>query len=148
MSAAYDAMLRRLCLLAGMPAEDHAAVVEQQAMLVNGMAVLFRLEEWSGFVKIHIDAGKPETARLPALCQAILEQQLSLPAPFVMLTALDAESGRLILLGSAPLAVDGAGDEEFLAFLHACIEGALSLRAVIGQDGEAAPGPAGACFRR
>ena len=136
---AYDAMLRRLCSLAGVPVADHAAVVEQQAMLIDGMAVQFRLEDWSGFVKIHVDAGKPAPAHLPALCQAILEQQLSLPAPFVMLTALDAASGRLILLGSAPLAYDGEGDEEFLAFLQGCIEGVLSLRAVIGQDGQAAP---------
>ncbi|MFL6719576.1 MAG: hypothetical protein ACJ8G3_24780, partial [Burkholderiaceae bacterium] len=90
MNADYQAMLARLCMLAGVPAGEHAAVVQQQAMVVNGMAVQFRLEEWSGFVKIYVEAGRPAPARLPSLCQSILEQQLELPVPFVMLTALDA----------------------------------------------------------
>jgi hypothetical protein len=128
MNADYQAMLARLCMLAGVPAEEHAAVVEQQAMVVNGMAVQFRLEEWSGFVKIYVEAGRPAPARLPSLCQSILEQQLELPVPFVMLTALDAASGALILIGCAPLASNRVEDEELLAFLHACVDGATLLR--------------------
>ncbi|MFL6715293.1 MAG: hypothetical protein ACJ8G3_02915 [Burkholderiaceae bacterium] len=128
MNADYQAMLARLCMLAGVPAEEHAAVVEQQAMVVNGMAVQFRLEEWSGFVKIYVEAGRPAPARLPSLCQSILEQQLELPVPFVMLTALDAASGALILIGCAPLASNRFEDEELLAFLHACVDGATLLR--------------------
>ena len=128
MNADYQAMLARLCMLAGVPAGEHAAVVEQQAMVVNGMAVQFRLEEWSGFVKIYVEAGRPAPARLPSLCQSILEQQLELPVPFVMLTALDAASGALILIGCAPLASNRVEDEELLAFLHACVDGATLLR--------------------
>jgi hypothetical protein len=134
MNADYEAMLFRLCMLAGVPAGEHAAVVEQQAMMLNDMPVQFRLEEWSGFVKIYVEAGRPTPARLPALCQSILEQQLELPVPFVMLTALDAASGALILIGCAPLPSNRVEDEELLAFLHACVDGATLLRRA--ADGE------------
>lgn len=128
MNADYEAMLFRLCALSGVPAEEHAAVVEQQAMTVSDMAVQFRLEEWSGFVRIYVEACRPVPARLPALCQSILEQQLELPVPFVMLTALDAASGALILVGCAPMPSNRGEDEELLAFLHACVDGAALLR--------------------
>ncbi|WP_194715359.1 hypothetical protein [Noviherbaspirillum soli] len=134
MNADHEAMLLRLCLLAGVPAEEHATVAGQQAMMVNGMAVQFRLEEWSGFVKIYVEAGRPAPSRLPALCQSILEQQLELPVPFVMLTALDAASGALILVGCAPMPSNRVEDEELLAFLHACVDGATLLRRAM--DGE------------
>jgi hypothetical protein len=138
-SASYEAMLRRLSALAGVPADEQAAVVEQQAMMMNGMAVHFRLQDWSGFIKIHIEAGKPAPVRLAALCQSILEQQLELPAPFVMLTGLDAVTGSLVLLGCAPMPFEGREDQEFLAFLHACVDGASLLRAAVesGADGPA-----------
>ena len=134
MNADYEAMLLRLCMLAGVPAGEHAEVVEQQAMMFNDMAVQFRLEEWSGFVRIYVEAGRPAPARLPALCQSILEQQLELPVPFVMLTALDAASGALILIGCAPMPSNQVEDEGLLAFLHACVDGATLLRRAM--DGE------------
>lgn len=134
MNADYEAMLVRLCMLAGMPAAEHAAVVEQQAMMLNDMAVQFRLEEWSGFVRIYVEAGRPAPARLPALCQSILEQQLELPAPFVMLTALDAASGALILIGCAPMPLNRVEDEGLLAFLHACVDGATLLRRAMDSE--------------
>lgn len=139
MSADYEAMLSRLSMLAGVPAQEQAMVVAEQAMMMNGMAVQFRMEEWSGFVRIYIDAGAPAPARLPSLCQSILEQQLELPAPFVMLTALDAASGRLILLGCAPLPANPEEDEQFLAFLHACVDGAELLRRAIDDMDEGMP---------
>jgi hypothetical protein len=138
MSADYQAMLGRLCMLAGVPAEEQAIAVGQQAMMMNGMAVQFRLEDWSGFVRIYVEVGRPSAARLPALCQSILEQQLELPAPFVMLTALDAASGKLILLGCAPLPSNREEDEELLAFLHACVDGADLLRRAIDGDEDGA----------
>jgi hypothetical protein len=128
MNADYEAMLCRLCMLAGVPPGEHAAVVEQQSMMVNDIAVQFRLEEWSGFVRIYVEACRPAPARLPALCQSILEQQLELPVPFVMLTGLDAASGSLILIGCAPMPSKRVEDEELLAFLHACVDGAVLLR--------------------
>jgi hypothetical protein len=128
MNADYEAMLYRLCMLAGVPPAEHAAVVEQQSMMMNDMAVQFRLEEWSGFVRIYVEACRPAPARLPALCQSILEQQLELPVPFVMLTALDAASGSLILIGCAPMPSNRGDDEELLAFLHVCVDGAALLR--------------------
>ena len=135
MNADYEAVLLRLCLLAGVPAEEQATVAAQQAMMVNGMAVQFRLEEWSGFIRIYVEAGRPAPSRLAALCQSILEQQLDLPAPFAMLTALDAASGALILMGCAPMPSSRTEDEELLAFLHACVDGAVLLRrAIEGEE--------------
>jgi len=134
MNADYEAMLLQLCRLAGVPAEEHATVAGQQAMTVNGMAVQFRLEEWSGFIRVYVEAGRPAPARLPALCQSILEQQLELPVPFVMLTALDAASGALILIGCAPMPSHQAGDEELLAFVYACVDGAALLRRAIDSE--------------
>lgn len=144
MTAAYAAMLDRLCRLAGVPPAEQPQVLAQQAMMMDGLPTHFRLEEWSGFVKVYMEIGKPAPARLAVLCQAILEQQLALPAPFAILTALDAASGNLVLYGCAPLPEGGSDDDAFLAFLQACADAALALRrALEGQgDGVARPGPA------
>jgi hypothetical protein len=72
MTAAYAAMLDRLCRLADVPPADQTQVVAQQAMIMDGLPTHFRFEEWSGFVKIYIEVGQPAPARLPTLCQAIL----------------------------------------------------------------------------
>lgn len=138
MTAEYVAMLGRLCRLAGVPPAEQPQVVAQQAMLMDGLPTQFRLEDWSGFVKIYMEIGQPAPARLPALCQAILEQQLTLPAPFAMLAALDAASGSLILYGCAPLAASSEEDEAFLAFLQGCADAALLLRGALDEDGSRA----------
>jgi hypothetical protein len=136
MTAAYAAMLDRLCRLAEVPAAEQAQVMAQQAMVMDGLPTHFRFEEWSGFVKIYMEIGQPSPARLPALCQAILEQQLTLPAPVTMLTALDAVSGKLILYGCAPLATGSSDDEAFLTFLQACADAALLLRNALEEEGD------------
>jgi hypothetical protein len=143
MTEAYAAMLDRLCRLAAVPPDEHAQVLAQQAMTMDGLPTHFRLEEWSGFVKIYMEIGRPAPARLPALCQAILEQQLALPAPFTMLTALDALSGKLILYGCAPLSEGGSDDEAFLVFLQGCADAAMMLRDALEEDGEEAVGHRG-----
>jgi hypothetical protein len=136
MTAAYAAMLERLCRLAEVAPAEQAQVVAQQAMLIDGLPTHFRYEEWSGFVKIYMEIGRPAPARLPMLCQSILEQQLMLPAPFSMLTGLDAVSGSLILYGCAPLAAGGRDDDEsFLAFVQGCADAALVLRDALEEEG-------------
>ncbi|MET0964050.1 MAG: hypothetical protein ABWY05_14730 [Noviherbaspirillum sp.] len=130
----YAAMLGRLCRLTGVPPAEQPQVVAQQAMMMDGLPTRFRLEDWSGFVKIYIEIGLPAPARLPSLCQAILEQQLTLPAPFAMLAALDAASGSLILYGCAPLAASSEEDDAFLAFLQGCADAALLLRGALDED--------------
>lgn len=136
MTAAYAAMLDRLCRLAGIPAAEQPQVMAQQAMTIDGMPAHFRLEEWSNFVKIYLEIGRPTAARLPTLCQTIVEQQLELPAPFTTLTALDAASGKLILYGCAPLAESSNEDEAFLAFLQACADAALAMRHALEGNGD------------
>ncbi len=138
MTAAYAALLGRLCRLTGVPPADHSQVVAQQAMLMDGLPTQFRLEDWSGFVKIYMEVGQPAPSRLPALCQAILEQQLTLPAPFAMLTALDAASGSLILYGCAPLPGCVEEDDAFVAFLQGCADAALLLRDALEEGGRSA----------
>jgi hypothetical protein len=135
MTAAYAAMLERLCRLAGVPPSEHAQAVAQEAMMVDGLPTHFRLEEWSGFVRIYMEIGRPAPARLPTLCQAILEQQLTLPVPFTMLTALDPASGSMVLYACAPLSQNAAEDEAFLGFLQACADAAQLLRSAL-EDGE------------
>ena len=134
MTAAYAAMLDRLCRLAGVPAAEQPQVIAQQAMVIDGMPAHFRLEEWSNFVKIYLEIGRPSAARLATLCQTIVEQQLELPAPFTTLTALDAASGQLILYGCAPLAESSDDDEAFLAFLQACADAALAMRDALEEN--------------
>ena len=107
-------------------------------MLMDGMPTQFRLEDWSGFVKIYMEVGQPAPSRLPTLCQAILEQQLMLPAPFAMLAALDAATGSLILYGCAPLPGCVEEDDAFLAFLQGCVDAALLLRDALAEGGGSA----------
>ncbi len=135
MTAAYAAMLDRLCRLADVPPSEQAQVVAQQALTIDGLPTHFRYEAWSGFVKVYMEIGQPAPARLPALCQTLLEQQLTLPAPFAMLTALDAVSGNLILYGCAPLPTSSDDDDAFMAFLQACADAALLLRSALEEDG-------------
>lgn len=136
MTAAYLAMLDRLCRLAEVPPSEQAQVVAQQAMMMDGLPTHFRFEEWSNFVKIYMEIGQPAPARLPDLCQSIVEQQLTLPAPFTMLTGLDSASGNLVLCGCAPLTSSSSEDEAFLAFLQACGDAAQSLRSALEEDGD------------
>ena len=137
MTAAYVAMLDRLCRLAEVPPAEQAQVVAQQAMMMDGLPTHFRLEEWSDFVRIYMEIGQPAPSRLPTLCQAIVEQQLTLPAPFTMLTALDPASGNLVLYACAPLSESASEDEAFLSFLQACADAVQLLRGVLedGDDG-------------
>ena len=136
MTAAYVAMLDRLCRLAKVPPAEQAQVVAQQAMIMDGLLTHFRLEEWSDFVKIYMEIGQPAPSRLPTLCQAIVEQQLSLPAPFTMLTALDSASGNLVLYACAPLSESASDDEAFLAFLQACVDAAQLIRGALDDGGD------------
>lgn len=136
MTAAYAAMLERLCRLAEVPPAEQAQVVAQQAMTMDGLPTHFRLEEWSDFVKIYMEIGQPAPSRLPTLCQSIVEQQLNLPAPFTMLTALDPASGKLVLYACAPLATSSSDDEAFLAFLQACADAAQLMRGALEDGGD------------
>lgn len=135
MTDAYAGMLARLSRLVNVPPAEQPEVVAQQAMVIDGLPTRFQLEEWSGFVKIYMEVGRPAPATLPALCQTILEQQLMLPAPFAMLVALDAASGSLLLYGCAPLPVTGEDDMAFLAFLQGCADAALLLRDALDEAG-------------
>jgi hypothetical protein len=134
MKAAYASMLERLCRIAGVPPSEQLQVVAQEAMMVDGLPTHFRLEEWSGFVRIYMEIGRPAPARLPALCQAIVEQQLTLPVPFTMLTALDPASGNLVLYACAPLSQSADEDQTFLGFVQACADAAQLLRSALEDE--------------
>ena len=136
MTPAYAAMLDRLCRLVDIPPAEHAQAVGQQAMTIDGLPTHFRLEAWSGFVKIYMEIGQPAPAILPTLCQSILEHQLTLPAPFTMLTALDPASGNLVLYACSPLATNSTEDASFLAFLQAWADAGRLLRNAIEEDGD------------
>ena len=132
MMADYAAMLERLCRIADVAPAEQEQVVAQQSMLIDGLPTHFRYEEWSGFIKIYMEVGRPAPAKLPMLCQSILEQQLTLPAPFSMLAGLDAGSGSLILYGCAPLGEGSCEEDEgLLAFVQACADAAMLLRGVL-----------------
>jgi hypothetical protein len=128
MTRDYSALLGQLCSLAGVPAAEHALVVEQQALVMAELPVQFRLDEYSGFVKIYVGLGAPPPALLPTLCQRLLESQFSMPAPFSMLTALDAQSGRLALIGCMPLCREPEEMQACFDFLQACVQAALLMK--------------------
>jgi hypothetical protein len=136
----YTDMLARLCLLAGVPTAEQPQVMQQETMLLAELPVLFRLDEASGFVKLYVDVGAPPPALLPGLCQRLLESQFTMPAPFAMLTALDAQSGHLALVACLPLCRDEDDHQAGFEFLQACVQAALLLREGIesGCEGERA----------
>lgn len=140
MSSDYVAMLERLCLLAGVPEAEQPQVMQQEAMMLAELPVLFRLDEASGFVKIYVDVGAPPPALLPGLCQRLLEGQFALPAPFAMVAALDAQSGHLALIACLPVCRDEDDCQAGFEFLQACVQAALLLREGIetGCEGERA----------
>jgi hypothetical protein len=117
---AYRQMLERLCVRAEVPVVDHASVVNDEAMM-RGFQISFRIEKWSGFVKVYVDAGQPDPSREHELYRYLLEQQLVLPAPFSMLAAVDPGSGHIIFYGCAPLSTDDVADTEFFGFLNGCV---------------------------
>jgi hypothetical protein len=124
----YRRMLERLCVRAEVPVADHDSVVNNEAMMLGGLQVSFRMETWSRFVKVYIDVGQPDPAREHELYRFLLEQQLVLPAPFSMLAAVDPESGHVIFYGCAPLPSDDDGDTEFFGFLNGCVHAAELLK--------------------
>lgn len=133
----YVALLARLCVLAGVPDDERAPVVQQEAMMIAELPVLFRFDAASGFVKIFVDVGAPPRAALPELCQSLIEAQFNMPTPFAMLAALDAHSEHLALIACMPLC---RGEEDCQAgfeFLQACVQAALLLKEGIEAGGRA-----------
>jgi hypothetical protein len=123
----YVALLARLCVLAGVPDDERAPVVQQEAMMIAELPVLFRFDAASGFVKIFVDVGAPPRAALPELCQSLIEAQFNMPTPFAMLA----------LIACMPLC---RGEEDCQAgfeFLQACVQAALLLKEGIETGGRA-----------
>lgn len=131
----YRQMLERLCVVAEVPVADHVSVVNNEAMMLGGVQVSFRMEEWSGFVKVYVNVGPPDPAREHELYRYLLEQQLVLPAPFSMLAAVDPASGHIIFYGCAPLPTDSEADSEFFSFLNGCVYAAELLKPNLARTG-------------
>jgi hypothetical protein len=126
---AYRAMLLRLCELVKVPPADHDVVLERNALIFGGELIVLHLEEWSSFVKIFIDVGKPSEADAAPLHRYLLSQQLFLPVPFSLVPAVHPETDHIMLCGYSPMPTNEAADEEFVAFLHGCVYVCETLRA-------------------
>lgn len=121
-------LLERLCVLTEVQDSDRRAVLDNAVMMLNGTAVAFKIEEWSGYVKVYVDVGLPPSESEHELYRYLLEQQLYIPVPFSMVPGVDPESRRIVLCAFAPPPTDKEGDNSFVAFLHACIEVATLLK--------------------
>jgi len=121
-------LLERLCVLTEVQESDRRAVLDNAVMMLNGTAVAFKLEEWSGYVKVYVDVGLPPPESEHELYRYLLEQQLYIPVPFSMVPGVHPESRRIVLCAFVPLPTDKEGDNSFAAFLHACIEVATLLK--------------------
>lgn len=121
-------LLERLCVLTEVQDSDRRAVLDKGVMTLNGTALAFKLEEWSGYVKVYVDVGLPPPESEHELYRYLLEQQLYIPAPFSMVPGVQPESRRIVLCAFAPIPTDKEGDNSFSAFLHACVEVATLLK--------------------
>jgi hypothetical protein len=124
----YESMLRRLCRLTHLPEADEPRVIESQALLLSDVPISFRLESWSGFVKMYADAGEPAPACAHDVYRTVLEQQLCLPAPFQVVVGLHSETNHIMLYACAPLSISSETDQNLLALLEACVVGVKLVR--------------------
>lgn len=117
---AFRSLLERLCIRLQVPEDQRDQVPAEQALMIGGAPIALRLEEWSSFIKVYVDVGRPADADAPRLHRYLLTQQLAQPAPFFMSAAVDAETDHVVLYGYSPMPVDTASEEGFFAFLQGC----------------------------
>jgi len=129
----YTEALQRLCLIAQVPVADHATIIENQTMQLGGIPLTFRWEEWSGFIKIYANVGVPNPAVANQIYLYLLEQQLTMPAPFSTVAGIDPQSGSVILYTCANLPTDPESDYEFFALLNACVYAAELIKLKLSQ---------------
>jgi len=120
-------LLGRLCDLKGISNAERHAVLTHQALMIDGVSLALKLEEWSGYVKIFVDIGLPAPGREQETYRYLLEQQLYMPAPFSMVPALHPASGHIVLTACAPLPGGEDSDMAFLGLLQACVAAAQQL---------------------
>ncbi len=126
-------MLGRLCALVDVPDVERGKVMDAAVMCLNGALIAFKLEEWSGCVKLFVDVGLPVPSAEQEVYRYLLEQQIYLPAPFDMTPGLDPESGRVVLCAFMPLSTDDESDMACAVFLHSCVVAAALLKAELPQ---------------
>lgn len=134
---AYRAMLERLCIWTQVPSAERDAVLASESLTLGGIPIALQLEEWSSFVKVLVDVGKPAPQDAPGLHRYLLNQQLQQPVPFYLVPAVDPETDHVVLLGSSPLPQDHEADERFFAFLQGCAYVCDTLRANAPHNVEA-----------
>lgn len=112
--------LERICISTGVPESERRAVIENLAMNLNGRLFAFKLEEWTGFVKVYVDIGLPSPDSANDIYRSLLEQQLYIPAPFSVIYGVHPESKHVVLCACAPLPRNEEADVNFVEFLHGC----------------------------
>jgi hypothetical protein len=124
----YRLLLADLCDRSAVPTAEQPQVIHEQGMMMGGIALSFRLEPWSGFVKVYADAGAPGPQEVERVYRLLLEQHLLSPAPASVIAGLHADSGRVILYGFTPLARDEEARAGFFAFVVGMVYSANALR--------------------
>jgi hypothetical protein len=116
----FHALLDRVCTHFNVPHHERTAVLSSQALSIGKAPMSLQLEEWSAFIKVFVDVGRPADQDAPALHRYLLTQQLIQPAPFYMSAGVHPETEHVILYGYSPMPTDAASEEGFFAFLQGC----------------------------
>ena len=138
LSAEFDAMISRICILLNLPPAEQAAIMQNHLMLIDDVLVSLELEEWSSHVKMYLDVGLPLTTHEEELHGLLLDRQSDFPAPFMMAVARNPDSKRIMLIAFAPLTLDAESDYVVVHALTAAVLTAKGLREELSLGGELA----------
>ena len=138
LSAEFDAMISRICILLNLPPAEQAAIMQNHLMLIDDVLVSLELEEWSSHVKMYLDVGLPLTTHEEELHGLLLDRQADFPAPFMMAVARNPDTKRIMLIAFAPLTLDAESDYVVVHALTAAVLTAKGLREELSLGGELA----------
>lgn len=124
----YQDALQRWARLSGADAADQTFIVDNELLIIDGVVVHLELEEWSAFVRVWIEVGRPAPQVEGELYRHLLTQIAAMPVPYSMVPGLHPQTQCLLVCGHTPLPVDEAEDSTFLAFLQGCVLTCQAMR--------------------
>lgn len=128
--APLQALLAHLCEHMQLPADARAQVLESASFALDDAVITLAYEEWSSFVKVFVNLGRPVDADAPRLHRYLLTQQLLQPAPFLLTAGLHPETEEVFLCGAVPMPTQGEAMEGFLDFL----KGSAAVYAALHEE--------------
>lgn len=121
-------LLEHLCGALGVPACERAKVAQTRSFMLGDAAITLDHEEWSHFIKVYVELGRPTPADEARLHRFLLASQMRQPAPFIHVLGIDDNTGHAFLCCAVPFPEGDEALARFVDMLMACVHAREQLR--------------------